>query len=226
MRVSGVGYDGLVERVAQLVTLLVLAGVPSAGAIGRATVAFYELPGLHYGIVVTDEDGGGAVEITRGKPEPAIAGSFSWAPDGPASSRRRRRFAVPACACGRRRCASRWGSRRGGRRRGRRERRQRDRCGRPADPARDVRARYDPPAAPLLQRSAPRRSRSRTTSDSTWRARRRAGPPPSLKASLATPSSGCAGFARASVCVAVRERCHCDGVLTCARGRSGVRARA
>jgi Tol biopolymer transport system component len=71
-----------VGRAASLIPLLAALGVPAAGAATPPQIAFKQSPGDHYGIVLLDQAGAGAVELTRGRPMPAFAGTFSWSPDG------------------------------------------------------------------------------------------------------------------------------------------------
>jgi Tol biopolymer transport system component len=67
---------------ARLVLVCGVVAVPSAAAASAPQVAFKQLAGQRYGVVVVDQTGGGAVELTRGRPEPSVFGAFSWSPDG------------------------------------------------------------------------------------------------------------------------------------------------
>jgi dipeptidyl aminopeptidase/acylaminoacyl peptidase len=71
-----------VWRGARLLPLLAATVVPAAAAVNPPQVAFKQFPGDRQAIVRLDETGGGAVELTQGKPTPSEFGEFSWSPDG------------------------------------------------------------------------------------------------------------------------------------------------
>src|SRR4051812_19710570 len=45
-------------------------------------VAFKQLAGSSYAILLTDQTGTRTTNLTAGKPQPGVLGSYSWAPDG------------------------------------------------------------------------------------------------------------------------------------------------
>jgi Tol biopolymer transport system component len=69
-------------HLSRLILLLAAGVLPAAGPANPAQVAFKQFPGDRQAIVVLDEAGSDAVELTRGKPTPSEFGSFSWSPDG------------------------------------------------------------------------------------------------------------------------------------------------
>ena len=62
----------------------ITVGVSAAGATAppQPQVAFKQFPGDGTAIVLLDQYGGNAVELTQGKPTASLSGAFSWAPDG------------------------------------------------------------------------------------------------------------------------------------------------
>ena len=60
---------------------LALVAVAGAAPAPQPQVAFKQFPGERNAIVLLDQYGGSAVELTQGKPAPSF-GEFSWAPDG------------------------------------------------------------------------------------------------------------------------------------------------
>ena len=76
------GYVRHVGRASRFLVLLAAGALPAAGAATPPQVAFKQFPGDRQAIVVVDEAGRDAVELTRGKPTPSEFGSFSWSPDG------------------------------------------------------------------------------------------------------------------------------------------------
>ena len=68
-------------RLARLAPLLAAVAIPAAGAANPPQVAFKRTDDPP-GIWLVDQTGGGAVELTRGKPKPTSLGTFSWSPDG------------------------------------------------------------------------------------------------------------------------------------------------
>jgi Tol biopolymer transport system component len=70
------------RRASRFLVFLAAGALPAAGAANPPQVAFKQFPGERQAIVVLDEAGRDAVELTRGKPTPSEFGSFSWSPDG------------------------------------------------------------------------------------------------------------------------------------------------
>jgi Tol biopolymer transport system component len=71
------------RRVLRVLALSGVIGVSAAGAVPlQPRVAFKQFPGPRNGIVLVDQSGGNAVDLTLGKPMPLLEGEFSWAPDG------------------------------------------------------------------------------------------------------------------------------------------------
>jgi Tol biopolymer transport system component len=78
------GYGPWMRRVLRVLALLGVVGVSAAGAAPspQPQVAFKQFPGDRNAIVLLDQLGGNALELTKGKPQPSLSGEFSWVPDG------------------------------------------------------------------------------------------------------------------------------------------------